>query len=172
MTRSRRISASLILLALSLMCSSAPASAQVDETTKTQSNLFEKFSEIARSAENRGDYSLAVAMYESAMERTNTSKGHEHRIVDTLARIANCYTQLGYYWRVEPVVQRILGTVEPQPRLYNQRVSKALTEYANLLRNLNKDAQAESYVQLNHVLANSQAHWSQSQATSSVGQTQ
>jgi hypothetical protein len=144
----------------------------VDETTQTQFNLFEKFSEIARSAENRGDYSLAVAMYEAAMERTNTSAGHEHKIIDTQARIANCYTQLGYYWRAEPVVQKLLGAVEAKPQLYNQRVSKALTDLATLLRSINKGAQAENYLQLNQVLANSQAHWSQSKVTSSAGQAQ
>lgn len=172
MTRNRRSSASLILLASALICSITPAFAQVDETTQSQFNLFEKFSEIARSAESRGDYSLAVAMYESALERTNTSAGHENKIVDTLARIASCYTQLGYYWRVDPVVHRILGAVEPKPQLYNQRVSKALTDYATLLRKVNRGAQAESYVQLNQVLANSQSHWSQSKATSSAAQAQ
>jgi hypothetical protein len=149
---SKSIIAALSLAAIVVV--SVPVSlAQEQQEFDRRRGLFEKFTEIGQKAEQRKDYLLAVGMYEAALERSIRTAEQEPKYVDTLTSIIRCYINLSYYWRVEPVLKKLLPVFEQNPRLYSSKTEEALMAYSALLRKSGRQNDALTNDQLVGVLS-------------------
>lgn len=121
-------------------CSACPAQDQ-----ERFSFLFEKFTEIARKAEEKKDFQTACGMYEAALENTSFSKAERSKHAETLASIIRCYTKNGYYWRIKPFMNKLLAVLEVDLNLITPAVREVLTSYSDLLAKLGKETDARIF---------------------------
>jgi hypothetical protein len=76
-----------------------------------------------------------------------------------------CYTDLGYYWRVELVAKKLLPVLEQQPKLFSSKTSDALKNYSRLLKKVGNERDCAKYEQLIEKLRSNQAIVNAAQVT-------
>jgi len=125
----RKLASALLLLILV-----APWSQEVKAQDRTQLNfLYGKFVESAQQAELRQDFQTAVGMYEAALERTSTAADEDPRRIKALTGIIRSYTKLGYFWRYEPALTRLIALLEGNQTLINATIKNDLRDCTALL---------------------------------------
>lgn len=148
-----------VALAISFVASVRLSLAQDQEEAQRRRLTFEKFVEIGQKAERRNDYLMAVGMYEAAIDRISG----QDQYASTLGNISRCYLKLGYYWRVEPISEKLIAVLEQKPALITSSFLQTIKEYSELLGRLKKENRAAHYLQVLERLSKSQE---KSQATS------
>lgn len=148
-------------LAIIFVASARLCFAQDQDEAQRRRLLFEKFVEVAQKAELRNDYLMAVGMYEAAIDRIS---GQE-QYVSTLGNISRCYLKVGYYWRSESVLEKLIAVLEQKPSLITTSTLQTIKEYSEFLGRLKKESRAAHYLQVLERLSKSQ----EKSKTTSVG---
>ncbi|MBZ0188448.1 MAG: hypothetical protein K8F91_19525 [Candidatus Obscuribacterales bacterium] len=151
-TRKLALASLLSVLALPFQINAVEAQEKLNDHPPV-ADLYRVFESVARRSEQAGEDVLAAGMYEETLEQAVRYGQLDGRYIDTLCRLADTYTRMGYSWRAEPLLSKALESIRQKPSLYNQTVKNALTNYAALMRKSKKDKEAASYEDLCQLLS-------------------
>jgi tetratricopeptide (TPR) repeat protein len=109
----------------------------------TQDVRWEKMMSLGEKALQEGRLARAEKYFLEALSEAENSGASEELLAASLNNLAAVYRAQGKYAQAEPLYQRALGIYETALGPEHPHVADTLENYADLLRKMERDAEAE-----------------------------
>ncbi len=112
-------------------------------TAFTQDLSWKEYNDAGEEAHEQGRYDEAKELFLAALEEAEKFEDQDIRLATTLNELAYLYFTQGEYTEAEPLYQRALSIYEKAWGPEHPDVAMTLENYAALLREMDRNAEAE-----------------------------
>ncbi len=107
-----------------------------------QSTLWERYNDAGAEAYEQGRYTEAEKQFIAAHEEAKKFGPEDPRLAMIFSNLAALYRAQGQYAKAEPLYQRAVAIMEKALGTDHPNVATSLENYAELLRNMNRETEA------------------------------